>query len=40
VELRDRFGWNASKRCGFERPPLEEIREWRIEEQYGFKGTW
>jgi len=40
VELRDRFGWNTSKRFSFETPPLKEIKEWRIEEQYGVKGTW
>lgn len=40
VELRDRFGWMTSKRFSFETPPLKEIREWRLGEQYGVKDIW
>ena len=40
VELRDRFGWLHSKRYGFETPPLFEIKDWKLEEQYGKKELW
>ncbi|HDI11229.1 MAG TPA: hydantoin racemase [Candidatus Acetothermia bacterium] len=40
VELRDRFGWGASKVYGYQSPPLGEIRDWKIEEQYGIQGLW
>lgn len=34
VELRDRFGWQVSKRCGFESPPFSEIHKWQLDQQY------
>lgn len=34
VELRQRFCWTHSKVCAYESPPLEEIRRWRLFEQY------
>ncbi|SHM86818.1 allantoin racemase [Caldanaerovirga acetigignens] len=40
VELKERFGWGHSKRFGFETPPLFEIKEWGLEEQYNIKGLW
>lgn len=40
VEVRDRFGWMTSKVGGFETPPVNEIQEWRLEEQYGVPGLW
>lgn len=40
VELRDRFGWAASKVYGYQAPPVEEIRDWKLEEQYGISGLW
>jgi allantoin racemase len=34
VELRDRFGWQISKRYTFESPPFSEIRKWKLDQQY------
>jgi len=34
VELRDRFGWQVSKRCAFESPPFSEISKWKLDQQY------
>ncbi len=36
IELKDKFDWTHSKVGGYESPPVEEIKEWRLEEQYGF----
>lgn len=40
VDLRDRFGWMASKVGGYETPPVSEIEQWGLEEQYGVPGLW
>jgi len=40
VELRDRFGWKASKVYGYQSPPLEEIQGWKLQEKYGIQGLW
>lgn len=40
IALRDGFGWMTSKRGGYETPPVKEIREWGLEEQYGIPGLW
>ncbi len=40
VELRDRFGWAASKVYGYQSPPVEEIRDWKLADQYGIRGLW
>jgi len=40
VELRDRFGWSHSKVYGYQSPPPDEIRAWRLAEQYGVQGLW
>lgn len=32
--LRDRYGWSHSKVGGYESPPLEEIRAWKLGRQY------
>jgi len=40
IELRERFGWSHSKVYGYQSPPLSEIREWKLEEQYGTSGLW
>jgi len=40
VDLRNRFGWQPSKAGGYETPPIAEIKEWRLEEQYGIEGLW
>lgn len=40
VDLKKRFGWSYSKAGGYERPPVREIKEWGIEEQYGIPGLW
>ena len=34
VELRDRFGWQISKRYAFESPPFSEISKWQLDQQY------
>jgi len=40
VELRDRFGWSHSKVYGYQSPPPDEIRAWKLAEQYGVQGLW
>lgn len=40
VELKKRLNWGQSKIYGYESPPMEEIAEWKIEEQYGLEGIW
>ena len=35
VELRERFGWRASKIGGYEAPPRSEVEGWALREQYG-----
>ncbi|HIP99348.1 TPA: hydantoin racemase [Candidatus Bipolaricaulota bacterium] len=40
VELRDRFGWSHSKVYGYQSPPPDEIRAWRLAEQYGVQRLW
>jgi allantoin racemase len=35
VEIRDRFGWKTSKVGGYETPPVHEIEEWRLREDFG-----
>ncbi len=40
VEIRDRFGWGHSKKYGYESPPLQEIEEWKIAEQYNLENLW
>lgn len=40
AELKNRFNWVHCKRCSFESPPSEEIKEWNLEEQYDIKGLW
>lgn len=40
IELKKRFGWGHSKIYGYESPPLDEIAEWKLEEQYGLEGLW
>jgi len=35
VGLRDRFGWSHSKIGAYESPPVGEIMEWKLGEQYG-----
>ena len=40
IELNKRFGWAQSKRYSYEGPPQEEIRQWKIGEQYGVEGIW
>ena len=34
VELRDRFGWQISKRYAFKSPPFSEISKWQLDQQY------
>lgn len=40
VEIKTRLNWGFSKIGGFESPPLEEIRNFKLEEQYQIKGLW
>jgi len=40
IELKKRFGWGHSKIYGYEGPPLDEIAEWKLEEQYRLDGLW
>lgn len=40
VDLRNRFDWSHSKVYGYQSPPQEEIKSWKLEEQYGTSGLW
>ncbi|GAB4118155.1 MAG: aspartate/glutamate racemase family protein [Candidatus Caldatribacteriota bacterium] len=41
VELRRNFGWGHSKICGYESPPISEIKEWKLSDQYPeMRGLW
>lgn len=40
IELRDKFGWLHSKKYGYETPPISEIKQWKLEEQFNIKGLW
>lgn len=40
VEVKTRYGWGHSKVGGYESPPLEQILEWRLQEEYGVSGLW
>lgn len=40
VELRKRFGWSHSKRGAYESPPIEEIRSWKLADQYDLGRLW
>jgi allantoin racemase len=40
VDVRDRVGWLPSKAGGLETPPVREIEEWHLEEQYQMPGLW
>lgn len=40
VDLRERFNWSHSKICSYQSPPLEEIRNWRLNDQYGVPDLW
>ncbi len=40
AELKNRFGWIHSKKCGFQSPIVSEIKEWKLEEQFNINGIW
>ena len=41
IELRKNFGWGHSKANSYKTPPISEIKEWRLSDQYpGMKGLW
>lgn len=40
VEIRERIGWAHSKVYGYQSPPLEEIKDWKLQEQYRIQGLW
>jgi allantoin racemase len=40
IELRNKFGWSHGKKYAFEKPPISEIKQWKLEEQYEVKDLW
>ena len=40
VKLKQKFGWAHSKIRSFQGPKSEEIRRWKIPEQYSLKNIW
>jgi allantoin racemase len=41
IELRKNFGWGHSKICSYKSPPISEIKEWKLSDQYPeMKGLW
>jgi len=40
AELKKRLGWHPTRKFGYEPPPVKEIREWKLAEQYGYKDNW
>lgn len=40
VELKQKFGWGHSKIGSFQGPKIEEIKRWKIQEQYKLKNLW
>lgn len=34
IELRNKFGWGHSKICSYKSPPISEIKEWKLCDQY------
>lgn len=40
AELKQKVNWTHSKIGGYETPPLDEIKTWKLEDQYDMKGLW
>jgi len=40
IEVKKRFNWGHSKIYGFETPPADEIKNWKLKLQYGIKEIW
>lgn len=40
AELNNRFGWMHSKKYGFQSPPVSEIKDWKLAEQYNIEEVW
>ena len=40
AELKQRISWTHSKIGGYETPPISEIKDWKLESQYGMNGLW
>ena len=40
IELKRKFDWKTSKAYRYESPPTEEIKQWRLDEQYGVRALW
>lgn len=40
VELKNKFGWTYSQIGGYETPPISEIKQWNLEEDFNIKGLW
>ena len=40
IEVKKRFNWGHSKIYGFEGPPRDEIKSWKLQEGYGIKEIW
>jgi len=38
--VKKRFNWGHSKIYGFESPPSDEIKKWKLKEQYKIKEIW
>ncbi|NPV43407.1 MAG: hydantoin racemase [Firmicutes bacterium] len=34
IELKNKFGWLHSKKYGFRSPPIYEMKEWKLDEQF------
>lgn len=40
IELKKRLSWGVSKAFEYRTPPVEEIKEWDLERQYGLGEIW
>ncbi|AEG60369.1 aspartate/glutamate racemase family protein [Desulforamulus ruminis] len=40
LDMKNRFGWSHSKKGGYEKPRVEEMINWGLEEQYFIQGLW
>ncbi|RKL64034.1 hydantoin racemase [Thermoanaerobacteraceae bacterium SP2] len=40
MEIKNKFNWTHSKIGYYESPPIEEIKAWKLEEQYNMQGLW
>ncbi len=40
IEIKKKFNWGISKVGAFEMPPIKEIKDFKLEEQYKIKNIW